>query len=67
MTDDIVARLRNETDDFRIFVLVLEAADEIERLRKDKAYYLRLWRELYDRLDLWGLVAKLEAEADKND
>lgn len=34
MTDDIVARLRNETDDFRIFGLVLEAADEIERLRR---------------------------------
>ena len=33
MDDDIVTRLRNETDDFRIFGLVLEAADEIERLR----------------------------------
>ena len=33
--DDIVTRLRNETDDFRIFGLVLEAADEIERLRAE--------------------------------
>ena len=35
MDDDIVTRLRNETDDFRIFGLVLEAADEIERLRAE--------------------------------
>ncbi len=34
MSDDIVTRLREETDDFRIFNLVLEAADEIERLRE---------------------------------
>ena len=37
MPDDIVTRLRNETDDFRIFNLVIEAADEIERLRAEIA------------------------------
>jgi hypothetical protein len=40
--DDIVARLRNETDDFRIFGLVLEAADEIERLRDQVTYWQAL-------------------------
>lgn len=34
MADDIVTRLRNETDDFHIFNLVIEAADEIELLRR---------------------------------
>lgn len=33
MSGELVARLRNETDDFGIFNLVLEAADEIERLQ----------------------------------
>ena len=34
-TVDIVIRLRNETNDFYFSELVLEAADEIERLRKE--------------------------------
>lgn len=34
MNDDIVTRLRNETDLFYLVTLVMEAADEIERLRQ---------------------------------
>lgn len=73
MTDDIVTRLREcakycatdgnswaERD-------CLEAADEISGLREQLAYYIRLHNELYDRLDLWGLVAKFEAEHDSDD
>lgn len=51
MTDDIVTRLRNETDDFRIFGLVLEAADEIERLREDRNKWKALAIKVITRLE----------------
>ena len=44
-----------------------EAADEIERLREKLAYHVRIHNEMYNRLDLWGLVAKFEAEDDSDD
>ena len=56
MTNDIVTRLRkehaysNDVGDFDIAKLVNEAADEIERLRKERD----VWKHHANRLALWG-------------
>ena len=70
MDDDIVTRLRNETDDFRIFGLVLEAADEIERLRaelKDADDDFHALKAMFDKMradrDHWRSLADLAHES----
>ena len=65
MTDDIVTRLREKY--LGQLPICAEAADEIERLREKLAYHVRIHNEMYNRLDLWGLVAKFEAEDDSDD
>lgn len=76
MTDDIVTLLREDFCDFGQWENSCTpegkcpcclAADEIERLREKLAYYVRIHNEMYNRLDLWGLVAKFEAKQDFDD
>lgn len=59
MADDIVTRLRNETDDFHIFNLVIEAADEIERLRAERSH----WQGQYD--SAMSIIDKMDDELEQ--
>ena len=57
MTDDIVTRMRHGdfNSDLDLFILIEEAADEIEKLRKELSIYKDLYaREAVERAEKNG-------------